>query len=60
VAAFLGGRAPFSSIAAANEQVLDDYLALHAGEKVAELDDVLEADAWARARARQVLAEGVA
>ena len=60
VAAFLTGHAPFSSIAAVNERVLDDYLSLHAGERVAELDDVLEADAWARARARRVLAEGVA
>jgi 1-deoxy-D-xylulose-5-phosphate reductoisomerase len=60
VAAFLAGRVRFPSIAAVDERVLDDYLALHAGEKVAELDDVLEADAWARARARSALAEGVA
>ena len=57
VAAFLAGRVPFPAIAAADERVLDDYLALHAGEKIAELDDVLEADAWARARARTLLAE---
>jgi 1-deoxy-D-xylulose-5-phosphate reductoisomerase len=60
VAAFLAGRVRFSSIAAVDERVLDDYLAKHAGEKVAELDDVLEADVWARARARSALAEGVA
>ena len=60
VAAFLAGRVRFPSIAAVDERVLDDYLALHAGEKVAELDDVLEADAWARARARSALAEGAA
>ena len=59
VAAFLAGRVRFSSIAAVNERVLDDYLAKHAGEKVAELDDVLEADVWARERARGALAEGV-
>jgi 1-deoxy-D-xylulose-5-phosphate reductoisomerase len=59
VAAFLAGRVRFSSIAAANERVLDDYLATHAGEQVAELDDVLAADVWARERARSVLAEGV-
>ena len=60
VAAFLAGRVSFSSIAAVDERVLDDYLAKHAGEKVAELDDVLEADAWARDRARRALAEGMA
>jgi len=60
VAAFLAGRVRFSSIAAVNERVLDDYLASHAGEKLAELDDVLEADVWARERARSALAEGVA
>ena len=60
VAAFLAGRVRFSSIAAVDERVLEDYLAEHAGEKIAELDDVLEADAWARARARSALTEGVA
>ena len=60
VAAFLAERIPFPGIAAVNERVLDDYLGLHAGETVAELEDVLAADAWARARARAALAEGVA
>jgi 1-deoxy-D-xylulose-5-phosphate reductoisomerase len=60
VAAFLAGRIAFPGIAAVNERVLDDYLELHAGESVAELEDVLRADAWARERARGALAEGVA
>jgi 1-deoxy-D-xylulose-5-phosphate reductoisomerase len=60
VAAFLAGRIPLPGIAAVNERVLDDYLALHAGETVAVLEEVLEADAWARRRAREALAEGVA
>jgi 1-deoxy-D-xylulose-5-phosphate reductoisomerase len=60
VAAFLAERIPFPGIAALNERVLDDYLGLHAGGRVAELEDVLGADAWARARAREALAEGVA
>jgi 1-deoxy-D-xylulose-5-phosphate reductoisomerase len=60
VAAFLAGRAPFPAIAAVNERVLDDHLAAHAGETVSDLEDVLAADAWARARARAALAEGVA
>jgi 1-deoxy-D-xylulose-5-phosphate reductoisomerase len=59
VAAFLAGRIPFPGIAAVNERVLDDYLALHAGETVAELEEVLAADAWARSHAREALAEGV-
>jgi 1-deoxy-D-xylulose-5-phosphate reductoisomerase len=60
VAAFLAGRISLPGIAAVNERVLDDYLALHAGETVAVLEDVLEADTWARSRAREALAEGVA
>ena len=60
VAAFLAERIAFPGIAALNERVLDDYLALHAGESVAELEDVLAADAWARTRAQAAIAEGVA
>jgi 1-deoxy-D-xylulose-5-phosphate reductoisomerase len=60
VAAFLAGRITFPGIAAVNERVLDDYLELHAGESVADLEDVLAADAWARGRVRVALAEGVA
>jgi 1-deoxy-D-xylulose-5-phosphate reductoisomerase len=55
VRAFLDGRIPFPAIAATNEAVLDSHLARGAGS-VAELGDVLEADAWARARAGQELA----
>ncbi len=60
VAAFLAGQVPFPAIAAVNERVLEDHLAVHAGETVSELSDVLAADAWARGRARTALAEGVA
>ena len=60
VAAFLAEQIAFPGIAAVNERVLDDYLQLHRGESVAELEDVLAADAWARSRARAALAEGVA
>jgi 1-deoxy-D-xylulose-5-phosphate reductoisomerase len=55
VRAFLDGRIPFPAIAATNEAVLDSHLARGEGS-VAELGDVLAADAWARARADQELA----
>jgi 1-deoxy-D-xylulose-5-phosphate reductoisomerase len=60
VAAFLAGRIPFPGIAALDERVLDDWLELHAGESVADLEEVLAADRWARGRVREALAEGVA
>jgi 1-deoxy-D-xylulose-5-phosphate reductoisomerase len=60
VAAFLAGRVPFPGIAALDERVLDDWLELHAGESVADLEDVLAADRWARGRVREALAGGVA
>ena len=51
VAAFLDGRVPFPAIADTIAEVTDahDTLALHS------LEDVLEADAWARARSRSIL-----
>jgi len=55
VRAFLDGRIPFPAIAATNDAVLDSHLA-RGGGSVTELGDVLEADAWARARASQELA----
>ncbi len=53
VAAFLDGRAGFDGIPATITQVLDAAPARSA----ATLEDVLEADRWARERARQILAQ---
>jgi 1-deoxy-D-xylulose-5-phosphate reductoisomerase len=60
VAAFLAGEVPFGAIAATNAAVLEAHLARAAGKALRDLDDVLEADAWARARARESLGAGVA
>jgi 1-deoxy-D-xylulose-5-phosphate reductoisomerase len=60
VAAFLAGEVPFGAIAATNAVVLDAHLARAGGTALRDLDDVLEADAQARARARESLAAGVA
>jgi 1-deoxy-D-xylulose-5-phosphate reductoisomerase len=51
VAAFLDGRIPFTSIPDSIQEVLE----AHPPEPVNELSDVLEADAWARDRAREAL-----
>src|SRR5262245_10004941 len=51
VAAFLDGRIPFTAIPESVGEVLDD----HPAAPVARLEDVLEADAWARARSRDAL-----
>ena len=56
VGAFLEGRVPFPAIAATNEAVLDSHLARRGLGPVGSLGDVLEADAWARARAAQEVA----
>jgi 1-deoxy-D-xylulose-5-phosphate reductoisomerase len=56
VRAFLDRRVPFPAIAATNEAVLASHLARRGVFEVAELGDVLEADAWARARAAEELA----
>jgi 1-deoxy-D-xylulose-5-phosphate reductoisomerase len=58
VAAFLAGRAVFPEIAATNAAVLDAHRARRTGAALRDLDDVLEADAWARARAQERLATG--
>ncbi|HEY8156479.1 MAG TPA: 1-deoxy-D-xylulose-5-phosphate reductoisomerase [Myxococcota bacterium] len=55
VAAFLAGRIPFPAIAAANAAVLEEFEGRPGSRRLAELGDVLEADAWARARASQWL-----
>jgi 1-deoxy-D-xylulose-5-phosphate reductoisomerase len=55
VAAFLAGRIPFPAIAAANGAVLEDFEGRAGSRTLADLGDVLEADAWARARASQWL-----
>jgi 1-deoxy-D-xylulose-5-phosphate reductoisomerase len=51
VANFLSGQIRFSEIAALNRRVLD----AHTTHSVNNLDDLLEADAWARHRAREAL-----
>jgi 1-deoxy-D-xylulose-5-phosphate reductoisomerase len=56
VAAFLDGRAPFTSIPECIESVME----AHRPRVIATLDDVLDADAWARARAREALARAAA
>jgi 1-deoxy-D-xylulose-5-phosphate reductoisomerase len=58
VRAFLERRVPFPAIAATNEAVLAEHLARRGVSEVVELGDVLEADAWARARAAEELARG--
>ena len=51
VAAFLAGRAPFGRIAEVIERVLEEQIVSEADG----LDQVLEADAWARRRAEELL-----
>jgi 1-deoxy-D-xylulose-5-phosphate reductoisomerase len=55
VAAFLEGRIPFPSIPVHNAAVLEAHVARSAAEPLRDLDDVLEADVWARVRAREQL-----
>ena len=51
VAAFLDGRIPFNAIPESVHEVLDD----HTSAAVSRLEEVLEADAWARERSREAL-----
>ena len=51
VSAFLDGLIPFTAIPEAIQGVME----AHAPQAVSRLEDVLEADAWARHQARQVL-----
>jgi 1-deoxy-D-xylulose-5-phosphate reductoisomerase len=60
VAAFLAQQVPFAAIAATNAAVLDAHLAQGGSAALRDLADVVEADAWARERARALLAAGVA
>jgi 1-deoxy-D-xylulose-5-phosphate reductoisomerase len=57
VAAFLEGRIAFPAIAAANEAVLSAFAARGGAQALGSLDDVLDADAWARAQAREWLGQ---
>ena len=52
VASFLAGEIPVPRICEINGLVLDAHLAERSGAVVKRLEDVLEADAWARERAR--------
>jgi len=58
VEAFLAGRIPFTAIVDTVARVLDEHMAPGSGEWVpgnaVTLDDVLHADAWARARATAI------
>jgi 1-deoxy-D-xylulose-5-phosphate reductoisomerase len=58
VAAFLDGRVSFPAIAATNADVLEAHRGRAAAGPLGDLEDVLEADAWARARARERLLAG--
>jgi 1-deoxy-D-xylulose-5-phosphate reductoisomerase len=55
VEAFLTGRISFPAIAATNETVLGAFLAGEAAAPLSELEDVLRADGWGRARAEEAL-----
>ena len=57
VAAFLEGRVAFPAIAEANAAVLEEHVARAGSGALRDLDDVMEGDAWARARARAALAQ---
>lgn len=58
VESFLAGRIPFTSIVDTVARVLDEHCAPGSGEWVSgnavTLEDVLHADAWARARAAEI------
>ena len=58
VEAFLNGGLAFPRIAAINEAVLDAFAAEAGRDTLRDLDDVMAADSWARARAREELAAG--
>ncbi len=55
VAAFLDGGMSFDRIAGVNADVLDRFTARGTDAALRDLDDVMEADAWARACARERL-----
>ncbi len=53
VAAFLDGKIPFPTIAETNAAVLDSHVARASSAPLTDLDEVMAADAWARARAAE-------
>ncbi len=55
VAAFLEGRIRFPAIADVNAAVLEEHLERAGGAALRDLDDAIEADAWARRRSAEVL-----
>ncbi len=55
VAAFLKGEVAFSSITATNSAVLERHLAQAVSGTLQDLEDVLEADRWARTAAQEEL-----
>jgi 1-deoxy-D-xylulose-5-phosphate reductoisomerase len=55
VDAFLRGIIGFTDIAFTNAAVLEAHLGQHRGEALRDLEDVMEADAWARRMAREKL-----
>jgi 1-deoxy-D-xylulose-5-phosphate reductoisomerase len=60
VAEFLAGRLPFLGIVDAVERVLGEHVAATSAEghgNTLTLDGVLEAESWARARAREIISE---
>jgi 1-deoxy-D-xylulose-5-phosphate reductoisomerase len=57
VAAFLAGEIGFGQIAAANAATLDAHVARAGGAGLRDLEDALQADAWARVHAREWLAQ---
>lgn len=60
VAAFLGGGLPFLGIVETVSSVVDEWDATHAGAPTADLtlEDVLNAEHWARARADELIGAG--
>ncbi len=60
VEAFLRGCASFPDVAGTSARVLERFLAGHGASRVEALEDVLEADAWARRAARELLGKGLA
>jgi 1-deoxy-D-xylulose-5-phosphate reductoisomerase len=55
VAAFLDERISFGTLFEVNRATLELHLSERAGEKLEDLDAVLFADEWARARAREII-----
>jgi len=55
VAAFLAGEIGFGQIAAANAATLDAHVARAGSARLRDLEDALQADAWARAHTREWL-----